>query len=76
MTFHEGMLRCYGAAKGAVRGLVYAAIVAFGGWVGLSFLLGYSTSVILQKLEKRDDDGVSTNDEMCRKDDINKGESL
>lgn len=70
MTFHEGMLRCYGAAKGAVRGLVYAAIVAFGGWVGLSFLLGYSISVILQKLEKRDDDGVSTND------DINKGESL
>lgn len=67
MTFHEGMLFAYNTARALLRGLVYMfiGIFFFGGYfggytvAGVCFLLGYSTSVILHKLEKTkaDSDG-------------------
>lgn len=61
MTFHEGMVEVYYVVRHILRGIAYVVVACFltGGYtagavagavVPLAFLLGYSTSAILRRL--------------------------
>lgn len=60
MTFHEGMVELYYVVRHILRGIAYAVVASFFtgvytkvavGVVPLAFLLGYSTSAILRRLD-------------------------